>query len=277
MIDEREPTRLDAGDGHASFLGEALREARADRPGAPDLAGLASRLGAATGVPISPPSATPPATGSSTVGAGASTAWWAGATTKIGVGVLLVAAGGAVYFASTARSAPNEAPRVGASSSPSAHIAAREVPPPIASSGVEVPARAIAAAAEPRPGPTASAPATIPRASASGSSAAAPDAVPSSLERPEPEAAILERARAQLATSPATALSTTEHHARSFPRGVLSQEREVVAIDALLRLGRRADAVARVDAFRARHPASAYLRRLDRLIEGDARDQNRPP
>ncbi len=59
------------------------------------------------------------------------------------------------------------------------------------------------------------------------------------------EAALLERARAQLGSSPATALQLADEHRRSFLQGQLGPERELIAIDALVRLGRRDAALRR--------------------------------
>jgi outer membrane protein assembly factor BamD (BamD/ComL family) len=58
----------------------------------------------------------------------------------------------------------------------------------------------------------------------------------------------------------------TEAHAAQFPDGSLSQEREVVAIQALLALGRPEDARARAARFAQRWPGSAHLRRIEVLL-----------
>jgi hypothetical protein len=83
------------------------------------------------------------------------------------------------------------------------------------------------------------------------------------------EVAILNRAQRIVARDPAGALSLAEDHARRFPSGALAQEREFIAIEALLGLGRRAEASARAAQFRAAFPGSAHARRLDLLL-GDA-------
>jgi hypothetical protein len=44
---------------------------------------------------------------------------------------------------------------------------------------------------------------------------------------------------------------------------VLSQEREVIAIEALKRLGRSAEAERRISDFASRYPNSAYRKKLD--------------
>ncbi|MCA9623611.1 MAG: hypothetical protein KC731_31535, partial [Myxococcales bacterium] len=91
-----------------------------------------------------------------------------------------------------------------------------------------------------------------------------PEPAPSAA--PRPESAILAEAQRSLASDPARALALCDEHARSHPRGSLGQEREMIAIDALQRLGRTAEARARAAAFRARHPTSGHNRRLDVLL-----------
>lgn len=79
----------------------------------------------------------------------------------------------------------------------------------------------------------------------------------------ESEASLLERARRALTADPARALSLTGEHARHFPGGVLSQEREVIAIAALRRLGRTAEANARATRFDRSYPNSAHQHAVD--------------
>jgi len=87
----------------------------------------------------------------------------------------------------------------------------------------------------------------------------------------ESEASFLRRTRTALDSDPARALRMTEEHASRFPRGVLAQERDVIAIDALVRLGAHDEARARARAFRARHPRSAHLSRLDMIVGVEGR------
>ena len=80
------------------------------------------------------------------------------------------------------------------------------------------------------------------------------------------EGALLLQARRALASDPAAALALTQEHARRFPAGDLVLEREVLAIEALVGLGRRSDARARLDAFERRFPQSLPIARLERLL-----------
>jgi len=80
------------------------------------------------------------------------------------------------------------------------------------------------------------------------------------------EARLLESARAALGTDPARALRITEEHARKHPMAQLSAERELIAIDALIRLGRRDEALRRAAPRLARAPNSLYAKRLRQLL-----------
>jgi hypothetical protein len=68
---------------------------------------------------------------------------------------------------------------------------------------------------------------------------------------------LLARARRIVASAPARALQLTAEHARRYQDGVLAQEREVLAIDALARLGHRDLAAARARRFE-RYPDAAH-------------------
>ncbi|MBN1609443.1 MAG: hypothetical protein JW940_22625 [Polyangiaceae bacterium] len=80
------------------------------------------------------------------------------------------------------------------------------------------------------------------------------------------EARLLESARAALGTDPARALRITEEHARKHPMAQLSAERELIVIDALVRLGRRDEALRRAAPGLARAPNSLYAKRLRQLL-----------
>jgi hypothetical protein len=72
----------------------------------------------------------------------------------------------------------------------------------------------------------------------------------------------LEQARAALKGDPARALARANEHRRRFPGGVLVQEREVIAIQALRHLGRDTEANQRASAFQKAFPGSAFERKL---------------
>ena len=80
------------------------------------------------------------------------------------------------------------------------------------------------------------------------------------------EAKLLESARSFLGDSPALALELTEQHRRLHPAAQLSAEREFIAIEALLRLGRRQEAERRAAPRLEQAPDSLYARRLRQLL-----------
>lgn len=76
----------------------------------------------------------------------------------------------------------------------------------------------------------------------------------------------LSRARELLADHPAEALSVLEQHRRGHPQGVLREEREAFAIEALVTLGQRDAAERRYYDFRRDFPASDFAARLATLL-----------
>ena len=92
-------------------------------------------------------------------------------------------------------------------------------------------------------------------------SAASADTLPA-------ETAMLEKARGVIGSDPAAALAVCDAHRKAYPRGKLSAERELLAIDALRRLGRGDEAKRRGEAFIAGNPQSLYVERVRKLIEG---------
>ena len=64
----------------------------------------------------------------------------------------------------------------------------------------------------------------------------------------------------------ASALETVAEHQRSFPSGVLTEEREALRVKALVGLGRIAEAQRAGAAFRKQFPRSALLGRMDEIL-----------
>jgi hypothetical protein len=90
---------------------------------------------------------------------------------------------------------------------------------------------------------------------------------PSADTSAEAEVKLLERAQDALRTkTPAEALALCDEHARTFPRGMLVQERERIAIEALVKAGKKDEAKARAARFKARFPGSSHTRRIEALI-----------
>jgi hypothetical protein len=150
----------------------------------------------------------------------------------------------------------------------SAHTAS---PSPTAAPNVTLPSAAALPAQPPATPASTPLPATDPGASADqGANATAPDPPSAESAKPAPapakavsEAALLEQARRALNGSPGYALQLANQHRARFPNGVLSQEREVIAIEALRRLHRNAEAEQRAAGFSKAFPGSAHQRMVD--------------
>lgn len=85
------------------------------------------------------------------------------------------------------------------------------------------------------------------------------------------ERALLEVARTAVGRgNGAAALVALERHATEFPRGRLAEEREALWIQALVLVGRKADARARADGFRARFPSSFLRSAVEEMLGGDS-------
>ncbi len=107
---------------------------------------------------------------------------------------------------------------------------------------------------------------------ANGDEAAAPPAAaPSKVAEPRvssasslaQELAALDRVRARLGSGDASdALSLLDDYARTYPRGRLVLEAEVLRIDALAKSGQKAAAGKHADAFLKRHPNSVLASRV---------------
>lgn len=97
--------------------------------------------------------------------------------------------------------------------------------------------------------------------------AAAPVAAPTP---PPSEVALLTEAQQLLATDPSASLAVVARHATIYAHGIHAQEREVLAIEALVRLGRSRDAEVRARTFFHDFPTSTHRRRIDVLLSGTA-------
>ena len=225
MTEPKDPPRLlDAASGAAPGLRNALGAAQADVGSVEQVSRLAARLGPLLALPAAPPSAGAPGMG---------------AAAKLGLGALaLLVAGGGAWLLSTSQSASPPAP-ISASPTPPAPAAPAPAAPPLEQAPAAAPESAVAPA-PPLP--------------------AVPDkpAAPAQLS----EAELLEQARSALKADPSRALQRANEHRRRYPGGVLVQEREVIAIQALRQLGRTAEAEQRAEAFSKAFPGSAFQRKL---------------
>jgi len=248
----QDPPRLaEAVDEAPEQLRLLLQQAREDLPTETQLHRLALALA---------PYWATPAAGASTTALGASGAK--------AVGVLLIggaALGGGAWVALSGAPAPAEDParapavRPASQAGPQVRSSADLAQPPTS------PSRAVELGSEPGE-PSSQAPAVLrsaPKAPVipprSGSARTTTPSAPS-------EAQLLQAAQALLRNDPRRALALAREHERRFPNGALAQEREVITIEALGRLGRERDARARADEFRSRYPDSAHRRRVGNAV-----------
>ena len=163
---------------------------------------------------------------------------------------------------------PSEAPRPATTVAPS--IASHTPTPAPALS--PAPALARAPAPAPAPAPTPSAPpAPEPAPPAPAPPAPAPAAptppTPEPTRDPARERTVLDRAQAALTTGDANAaLNATQEHQRRWPRGALTEEREVLTLRAYVAAGQSQLATRAAEAFRKRYPRSIYRAVVDALL-----------
>jgi len=250
---EGELKRLaDGGGGPELSAGIAL--ARDEGPSAEQRARLRAKLG----LPVEAPAGKSEPSSASSVEPPASSAAMKSLLAKLGVSAAILAVAGTAYWTWLPRQAApralNEAPRA-------EPVSAR--PPPaalIAPATAEPALRAEPARSRAMPRREAKKPAEP------ASEVAAAD--------PTAELTLLRRARSHVRSAPARALALVAEHEQRFASGVLAEEREVIAIEALLLSGERAAAEARAAAFTARYPQSAHLRRVRVLLsDPDVSDQ----
>lgn len=245
---DSDPPRLsEASSQDGALLRTALQQARSDMPGPETLARLATRL------PLGPgPSGAPP--NSTAVGGGGAVAASPSLSAPMLSSIAIGAAAGIVASFLLWVADPD---------------AATPEPPDPPSTVLAVPSEL------PRPSASSSKPAepmsTVGVEPGVRGSNAAPVA------DSETEASLLDRARAQIASNPNVALSLAARHRTRFPKGHLGQEREFIAVSALVALGRATEACLRAEALLAANPQSAHRRRLTELVPCLASDQQENP
>lgn len=184
------------------------------------------------------------------------------ASKVVSVGMAILA-GGTLVTVITTRGAPEETPSNAASSS--ASVAVMSAPVASVVTAIDTAPRVVVVASA---SASAVAPSVVPSSGAlSQANAASSKPVVSTLSLAE-EARALEKAQDLLKEDPSAALAAAENHARSQPSGELAQEREVVAIEALVQLGRLDEAKGRAAAFSVKYPGnSAHVVRIRRAID----------
>lgn len=232
-----DPVRLLEGGTDDPVLRSALEAGRDELPSLERLQAIGARLGVGTGGAVT--------------GGGSGAAPLAGASLGaklVGLALVAGAVAGGVGLALHSRSRPEPAPAA----------AVQPAPPLAADPPAPTPLPTLTPAPAPPLDPPRPAPKVPPPARASRAETHAGD--------PRAEAALLQQANDALAVDPGRALKLCAVHVQRYPSGLLSQEREVIAIEALVALGRRAEATERADRFRAAHPESSHLRRIEQVL-----------
>jgi len=218
-----------------SPLGELFSAAARDLPSDQQLSRLAAQLGPLlNGAPHAPAASSGTSLGVKLgIGAGA-------LAVLVGAGIALRSATHTNAVSSVANSATASAPAAVGASPPSIGTSPAVESTPIADDSATPPMLD-------KPG--------MP-ANSAGPKASAAQSKPS-------EATLLEQARRELNTSPSYALQLANQHRTLYPHGVLTQEREVIAIEALRKLHRGSEADQRATGFSKSFPGSAHQRMVD--------------
>jgi hypothetical protein len=264
-----DPPRLFAGGSDApEELRSLLVAAREDGPSREQLSRLESRLGplfgaalvgAAVGGAVGASGAAAGGTGAGALGSGVAAASGALAAKIAGGALLAVAVGiGGYALMRGGSDAPEAASGSLAQAQPQPAEALPASPevadapaPPSAAAPSEPEPTGVAAPPKPAPGPTPKQTADAPAATGS----------------PRSEVEMLYDARDALKANPAKAFALAERHRSAYPTGGLAQEREVIAIEALSRLGRRDEAKRRAEGFALRYPGSVHRRKVESLVQ----------
>jgi hypothetical protein len=255
MSSRRDPVRLtESQQTNQSELAAAIRQLRGEQGSPSDVQALEQRLAAKLG--------------SSALGAaepsGSNPHGWLSAMTWT---ALTLAALGALFGVSSARlSQPAEAARPPVQLP---HATLVSVPAPQPSPAQPEPAQP-APTPPPRAGATGSTPArrTLPLRAPS----AREPAPRAAAQDPAGELSLLRRARVALRGRDSNAaLEFVDQHLRDYPHGVFAQEREVLAVQALLKTHQRSEALVRAQNFIRDFPQASYTFWIRNMLEQSPR------
>ena len=277
MSETGEPIRLRRLAARGSVLERGLEAAQASGPTQEQLQALERRVLAGLGATAVASAAVTMAKTAGAQGAGAAAGWLSAGSAKLVVAlVATVTVGGgsvAVWHAATTRASmsaaastptPSQAalPRHAVTGAVSGAVPL--APEPIVS-GSARPELTTLSGAKARLARPALAP---PPAGASFRHVEVARAVSgqSDHEPADEELSLLARANHALAKSPAFALTLADEHTRRFPDSGMDQERELIAITALVDLGQTGEAQRRAARFSRAHPGSVYQGRIEKAL-----------
>ncbi len=262
-----DPTRLnDPGSTRPESLRRLIQAGRSEVPDRERLRSLAGRLGFGVG---SLPASAGAAKGAALLGS---------VGVKMGAVALIALAGAGALAAVHAARAPQVVVAAAPKAQPAPATASRLPPGPPIEEATERPGDVVPAGPSAAPAPPV-APRLIARSSpakATGNElpVVSPTMEPSPSSPVDTEFSLLEQAQRTLAADPRRSLELTERDARLYPSGALAQEREVIAIQALLGLGRTDEARARAARFSQVFAGSAYAPRIAQLLDSSASTHN---
>ncbi|MFT3927925.1 MAG: hypothetical protein QM778_35685 [Myxococcales bacterium] len=233
---------------------QLLRASELDGPSEADLAKFAARMAPLVGLPLadltpSLPHGTAPAdvSGASWGGAAAKTglAKWGSSLALKAVVAGTLSLGLGLWWANRPAPAPVHEP----AQAPSVSVASRVAPVPVAPETNLPTSGGVAEQALP-----------------------APEAAPSAAKRvgasaPRPDELSLIAQAQSLRAEPQAVLRVLKQHATLYPQGMLAQEREVLAVEALVSAGQLKEAKRRAGRLEAEYPNSAHLPRIRALLD----------
>lgn len=229
-----------------------LESARGDEPTSADVAQVTAKLAA-----VLPPAVL----GTGSVGAGLAKLAWLKGLGGWGLSALVAAsAAGLLYTAK--RGAPSSEP-LAATPAVAVQSAGDAPPAPL---GMEPSEADVAAAPDSVAGASAPEAPAVARG-APGVVGASPSPAPTRGTTSRAELELLDRAFAALNSGdPERALQLLASHERTFPGGELGQEREVLRVEALVRLGRFEPARQASERLLREFPGTGYRHKLSRLL-----------
>ncbi len=259
MARDNPPIRLAADPNTPESLRHLVDQARQDVPDASKLSRFGTRLEAAIAANVTPPTIELP---QSTFATGIA------AIKPLGIALGVIAGGviaGSVWFTSSGNESATRNSDMSATRNSDMSATTQRDSTPLAPTVAAASAATVVGNTMTTGNSTADSTTTTYKGEAAGGT---PKQQPAGRD-PSQEATLLLSARSVLASNPTMALRITKEHARRFPSGNLGQEREVIAIEALRRLGQRDAAQKRATAFERQYPGSAHRSKIEQTLQGN--------
>jgi hypothetical protein len=274
----RDPQRLSKLAGQSSVLGRGIVAAQSRGPDEAQLRALEQNVMGTVAVSAAAVTAAAAVKGAH-VSAGAAAGWLSAGSAKLVVALVAttMVGGGAVAVRHVAK-AREDAGRARVTAARAA-VHTPPLPKSVATSSttelvteserpVLAPPAVVSPPVAPPSPPGASPPSAIrtrspaatatPRAGASASASAAP--------AHDDETALLVQAHQALAADPTRALTLVQEHSRRFPGSSMDEERDLIAVTALVNLDRMFEARGLAERFSDRHPFSTYAEKVKSLV-----------